>query len=109
MEINIQAIHAEAKQEAARASAEVLARNGGRDRMPCGFAWVNVYGVKLSTKLGRRMAQLGYSKSYEGGIQIWNPSGSMVQNIDAKLAGAEAYAGVLRKHGLDAHANSRLD
>jgi len=109
MEINIQAIHAEAKQEAARASSEVLARNGGRDRMPCGFAWVNVYGVKLSTKLGRRMAQLGYSKSYEGGIQIWNPSGSMVQNIDAKLAGAEAYASVLRKHGLDAHANSRLD
>ena len=92
-----------------RRADRALARNGGQDSFPCGFAWVTVYDVKLSTKLSKEMAKLGFSKAHGDGIQLWNPSKSPVQNVDIKLEGAEAYAGLLRHHGFKAYANSRWD
>jgi hypothetical protein len=105
--MDIETIHQEATAAAQKAAADMKARRG--DGFPCGFAWVVVHGVKLSTKLGKDMKKVGFSKNYGGGIQIWNPSRNMAQNVDILLAGAEAYAAVLKRNGIDAYAQSRWD
>lgn len=84
-------------------------RLGGRDQYACGFAWVNIYGVKGSTKLGKALTAQGIRKSYEGGLQMWNPSKFGCQNVDTLEAGAEAAAQVFKKYGFEAYAGSRLD
>ena len=108
--MDIAAIHQEATRAAQAAAATKLAEIGG-DRWACGFAWVEVYGVKLNTRVGREFQRLGFRKGYgaRAPIQLWNPSGSPVQNVDTKEAGAAAYAEVLKRHGFDAYAASRLD
>jgi hypothetical protein len=108
--MDIAAIHQEAKAAAEKAAAEMLARIGG-DRMACGFAWVNIYGVNLATKQGKEFKRLGFTKGYgrKAPIELWNPSGSPVQNIDTKEAGARAYAEVFKRHGFEAYGASRLD
>jgi len=96
-----------AKQEAAKATEDFLAKHGDRDA--CGFAWVTVY-EKGSTKTGRALIKAGFSKAYSGGLQLWNPSGSWTQCITAKEVGAEAAAKVLaEKLGVKAYAGSRMD
>jgi len=82
---------------------------GGEDKFSCGFAWVDIYGVKGNTKLGRALKEAGVRKSYTGSYQIWNPSGLGVQNIDTLEAGAEAAAKVFENYGFKAYAGSRLD
>jgi hypothetical protein len=52
---------------------------------------------------------VGFRPEYGGGLSIWNPSGSGTQSITAKEDGAIAYAEVLRQHGIEAYAASRLD
>ena len=84
-------------------------RLGGRDQYACGFAWVNIYGVKGNTKLGRAMKQAGIRQDYTKAFQLWNPSGMPVQNVDTLEAGAEAAAKVFQKYGFQAYAGSRLD
>ena len=110
MDMNIELIHKEATAAAEKAAAEMLTKMGG-DRGACGFAWVVIYGVKLSTKQGKEFAKLRFRKGYGqgAGIELWNPSGSPVQNIDIKEAGACAYAVVFAKYGFSAYMNSRLD
>ena len=100
--------------EACRAAQEAAelyfqTRLGGRDQFACGFAWVNIYGVKGNTKLGRAMKQAGIRQDYTKAFQIWNPSGLPVQNIDCKEEGARAAAEVFKKYGFEAYAGSRLD
>ena len=82
---------------------------GGVDRYACGFAWVNIYGIKGNTKIGRRMKQAGIGKDYTGALQIWNPSKYPVQNVDTLEAGARAAAKVFEHYGFTAYAGSRLD
>ena len=98
-----------AKRVASAATAKFLAVHGDRDC--CGFAWVTVYDVKLSTKVGKAFAAAGFSKAYGGGIQLWNPSGSNTQALTAKEKGAEAFVEVLRAEfpGIKAYAGSRMD
>ena len=84
-------------------------RLGGRDQFACGFAWVNIYGIKGNTKLGRRMKEAGVRQSWDKAFQLWNPSGMPVQNVDTLEAGAEAAAKVFQKYGFEAYAGSRLD
>jgi hypothetical protein len=106
---NIESIHNTAKAAAYKASMEFFYdKLGGKDQFACGFAWVTVY-EKASTKLGRALKAVGFSKSYSGGLQLWNPSGMFVQNVDTLEAGAEAYAKVLKEFGIEAYAGSRLD
>ena len=81
----------------------------GQDRFACGFAWVNIYGVKGNTKLGKMLKAAGVRQDYTKAFQIWNPSGLGVQNIDVKEAGADAAAECLRNFGFNASAGSRLD
>jgi len=100
----------QAKQEANLAARKFFQeRLGGRDQYACGFAWVTVY-EKGSTKLGRALIEAGFRKSYSGGLQLWNPSGLGVQNVDTLAAGAEAAAKFLKDMlGVEAYAGSRLD
>jgi hypothetical protein len=106
----IEIILGEARAEAANASKKFFTeRLGGKDNYPCGFAWVEIYGVKGNTKLGRKLKQLGINPAYQGGLQWWNPSSHNCQNIDTKEEGARAAADVLRRYGLDAYVGSRLD
>jgi hypothetical protein len=100
---------------AAREAAENKIKEYGGDRYACGFAWTTVYPkFKGNTRQGKEerkiLASLGFRKDWTGkNFELWNPSGAAVQSVDIKETGAEAAAQVLRKHGLDAWANSRLD
>ena len=103
---NIESICNTAKSAAERAEADFRAKHG--EPGYCGFAWVKV-SEKASTKLGRALKTVGFRKSYNGGLDLWNPGGSFTQSMDIKEAGAEAYAEVLRQHGINAYACSRAD
>jgi hypothetical protein len=104
---NVESVHAQATAAARKATEDFLAKHGDRDL--CGFAWCTVY-EKGSTKLGKALTKLGFSKAYGGGLQLWNPSGSRTQCITAKEEGARAYADVFRAAGFEkAYAGSRLD
>lgn len=103
---NIESIHNTATSAAQRAEAEFRDRHG--EPGYCGFAWVKV-SEKASTKLGRALKTVGFRKSYNGGLDLWNPGGSGTQSMDIKEAGAEAYAEVLREFGINAYACSRAD
>lgn len=96
-----------ARQAATKYFNEVL---GAQDRLSCGFAWVNILGVRGNTKLGRMLTQAGVTRNaYHRAHQIWNPSGLGVQNIDCKEEGARAAAQVFRKYGFESYPGSRLD
>ena len=97
-------------QLAARTAAKAFYDTHG-DRDACGFAWVDVYGVRSNSRLGKTLQSFGFRKSYTGSLQLWNPSGAGVQSVSVLEAGAEAYAKVLQeKLGLEkCYAGSRLD
>jgi hypothetical protein len=99
----------EAAQQARTAAKEFLQKHGDRDA--CGFAWVNVWGVRSNSKLGKALQAAGFRKDYTGSLQLWNPSKAGCQSLNVLEAGAEAYAQVLRdKLGLDkCYAGSRMD
>jgi len=109
--IKVQMAHVkalDAAQKAAKAFADK--HMGGRDGGACGFAWVDVYGVRSNSKLGKALAEVGFRKSYQGSLQLWNkwwPG----QSIDAAEYGATAYATVIKEElGLDrCYSGSRLD
>jgi hypothetical protein len=112
-----EAFNAEAVQDAlneagiqARTAAKAFYDQHG-DRDACGFAWVNVYGVRSNSRLGKTLISFGFRKDYTGSLQLWNPSKAGVQSISILEAGAEAYAKVLRdKLGLEkVYAGSRMD
>ena len=106
----VQSILVEAKHEAYLAADKFFKEKlGGKDQFSCGFAWVDIYGVKGNTRLGKALKAAGIRKSYTGSYQIWNPAGYACQNIDTLEAGAEAAAKVFEKYGFRAYAGSRLD
>lgn len=108
MRTYVEDVVAEAKKKAAEATAEFLTKHGDRDL--CGFAWVEIVGVKGSTKLGKLLLKNGFKKSYSGGLDMWNPSGNYTQAVTAKEVGAKAAADVLaRMLNVKAYAQSRLD
>jgi hypothetical protein len=95
---------------AARTAAKAFHAQYG-DRDCCGFAYVNVYGVRSNSKMGKALQAAGFRKDYTGSLQLWNPSKFPTQSLNILEAGAEAYAQVLRdKLGLEkVYAGSRLD
>lgn len=110
-EAQVREIVAEAK-AAASAEANKFFQNemNGTDGFACGFAWVDIYGIKGNTKLGKTMKAAGIERSdYKKCFSIWNPSGHNCQNIDTKEVGARAAAKVFEKYGFQAYAGSRLD
>lgn len=99
----------------AAANAYFAEKLGGRDQYSCGFSWVNVIPAhKGNTRAGRAeravLEQLGFRKDWTGReYQLWNPSGHNCQNIDVKEQGSRAAAEVLRRYGMNAYSDSRLD
>ena len=100
-------IKAAALQHANDAATASIAANG--ELGYCGFAWVNIYGIKGNTKLGRNMKAAGFDKDYTGAYQIWNPSGLGTQCMYTKEQGADACAAVFKAAGFSAYAGSRAD
>lgn len=93
--------------DAARKATEEHFRQYG-DRDCCGFAWVNI--KPGTSKVARELKKLGHArKSYYGGVDVWNPGGSLTQNMSAKEAGAQAFAKVLQEAGIAAYMMSRMD
>lgn len=71
----------------------------------CGFAWVNFAG---NTAWGRWAQRNSVARAqYPTGLCVWVHAFN--QSYDCKLAYAEAYASVLKSHGIDAYADGRLD
>jgi len=108
----VQAIVAEAKSAAHTRAIEYISKHlNGEDNFPCGFAWVEIYGIKGNTKLGRTLKAAGIDQNTWGSrcFRIWNPSAVNYQNVDCKEAGAQAAADILKKYGFEAYASSRLD
>jgi hypothetical protein len=106
---DIAAIVAQAESAARRACEDYIDRKLiGEDNFPCGFAWVEVFGVRGNTKVGRAFKALGFSK-IGSGLHWQNPSRVPVQNVDAKMAGAVAAQRVLEGYGFTAYAVDRLD
>ncbi len=104
---DLKTLKAAACQHARDAAEAHLAQYG--EHAYCGFAWINIYGVKGSTKLGRRMKQAGFEKDYTGAYSIWNPSGVGTQCMSTKEAGASAAAKVFSAAGFKCYAGSRAD
>lgn len=72
---------------------------------PCGYAWVRIKG---NATFGRWANQQGItSPGYPSGLNIYPRL--MTQSIKRKEAWANAYAQVLRDHGIEAYVDSRLD
>ena len=106
MHINIQDMHEAATTAAKNATIQHLSKHG--EDFYCGFAWVQVR-EKASTKLGRALKSIGFTKAYGGGMQLWNPGGTMSQSMTLKEVGAKAYVDVLEEFGIDAYVGSRPD
>lgn len=97
---------------AARAATEQYYRQvlNGQDAFPCGFSWISIFGIRANSALGKSLKNCSVTKSnYEKSHVIWNPSGTGLQNVEAKEVGARAARDVLRRYGFDAHVGSRLD
>lgn len=110
----VQTAHEKALQ-AARNAAQAFADKhfGGGDGGACGFGWVEVYGVKGNTRLGKALKAVGFDKSYTGNLQLWNGRNGWYfgQSVDAAEEGARAYANVFKAElGLEkVYPGSRLD
>lgn len=110
--MNVQSAHKTALEAAKVAGNAWLAKHGDRDA--CGFAWVNFY-VDGRTKVGRELKKLeGVRRSYDGGLQLWNPAtkvGIYVQSVGALEAAAQGYAEKFRElTGIEkVYSGSRLD
>lgn len=72
----------------------------------CGFAWVKV--MPANSKFARFLVQKGVAKkAYDGGVNMW--IGDFNQSLQKKEVYARAFANVLKKHGVNAYADSRID
>lgn len=95
--------------EAAQAAAKALIAANPGEWYPCGFA-----SVKISPARGRfvqflKENEIGYTDTYAGGYVVNDPARLFTQWMDAKLAGASAFAKVLKEAGVNARAESMVD
>ncbi len=104
-------------------------RAGGFDSGACGFAWITIRPArgkfvnwcKAQNKTATAIASEKHGRTYpvktfgdngwNGGWVLWSPGAKKYrgQSVDTYEVAARGFAGVLRKHGIDAHVGSRLD
>lgn len=83
---------------------------GGVDQYCCGFAWVDIYGIRANSKIGKALTNVGIRKdSYKKCFSIWDPAEMNCQNVDTLEVGARAAAKVFEQYGFRAYSGSRLD
>ena len=104
---DLKLIVAEAKTAARKAALAHIDEYG--ELAYCGFAWVNIYGVKGNTKLGKLFKAAGVQQDYTKAYTIWNPSDLGTQCMSTKEAGAQAAADVFTRYGFRAYMGSRAD
>ena len=81
---------------------------GMKEMMYCGFAWVDVYGVRKGSKFSKVLESFGFRhSSYAKSHQYWVSVGG--QSMDVKETYASAMAAALTAAGLRAFAGSRAD
>lgn len=101
--------------EAARAAAVAQNAKLGPEAsrgLDCGFAWVVAPKVKLSTKLGKEMAGLGYRKIWSPakGVYLWYSDLSVpTQSVSVHEAACRAYVEAMKPAGVEMYVGSRLD
>jgi hypothetical protein len=81
----------------------------GKDQMPCGFGWVEIYNVRANSKIGKVFDEYKCRKSSSGAHVVWNPGCYMGQNVSCVYEGAIAFAQVFKAAGFEAYACDRLD
>lgn len=103
-------IHQLATRNATIATEDYIMEHGEHP-FNCGFAWVEVFGIRGNTKEGKSFKAVGFDKSYDGGYKLWNPSKSFTQDMSAKMAGADAYVKTVKRYLPDVrmYTGSRLD
>ena len=113
---DLRTIMQEAKTAASIAAQSFLddwnASTGGNqygEPMYCGFAWVDIFGIKGNTKLGKAFKAAGIEKAYNGAYQMYNPAKHGGQSMDVKEVGAQAAADVWRSYGFTSYMGSRAD
>ena len=104
---DLKAIVLEAKTAARKAALAHIDEHG--EHAYCGFAWVNILGVRGNTKLGRLFKAAGVQQDYSKAFSIWNPSDLGTQCMTTKEAGAQAAADVFTRYGFRAYMGSRAD
>jgi hypothetical protein len=96
--------------EATRTTQNYIAQHG--DRSMCGFTWVDIYGVRANSVLGKALIANGFRKdSYAKSLKFWSPDKTTTQSVNAKEAGAHAFVTVMKNsfEGIKIYAGSRLD
>lgn len=102
----VKTIIQEAQAEAKRFTKAYIEQNG--EHFPCGFAWVTIRPARGQFVKVMKQMNVG-DKGWETGWCVWNPSGNGTQCMDAKVAGARAFADALKKHGIDVSVGQRMD
>ena len=95
--------------EATRTTQNYLAQHG---EGACGFSWVDIYGVRSNSVLGKALIANGFRKdSYAKSLKFWSPDKTTTQSVDAKEAGARAFVNVIKNSfpEIRVYAGSRLD
>ena len=105
-DFDVERIAFEAFSAASVASNAFLEKYGDRDS--AGFAWTVLR--PANCKMAKYLVARGLASShYTGGVAVWNPGKANTQSITAKEEGAIAFTEVMRKYGIKASSNSRLD
>jgi hypothetical protein len=81
----------------------------GQDQMPCGFGWVEIYGVRANSKIGKVFDEYKCRKSSTKAHVVWNPGQYFGQNVSCVYEGAKAFAQVFKAAGFEAYACDRMD
>jgi hypothetical protein len=106
------AIIANAFKQAAEAAAGKIEEDelmGLNTWYPCGFAWVNIKPARGPLVAYLKSIGEGYTDEYYGGYTVYNPSKNHTQWMDAKKAGARAFADELKIAGIQCTVGTRMD
>jgi len=99
---NAHAVYREAYHAAVDAASAPVSFQG------CGFAYVNIKPARGAMVNLLKELEIG-EQSSTGGYDVWNPSGNHTQCMVTKERGAQAFANVLKSHGVKCVAKSYLD
>jgi len=95
--------------QAAKDATEKMITENPETWYPCGFAWVRIKPARGTFVKALKEMKRGHTDEYEGGFVVYNPSGNHTQWMDAKFAGACAFADVLKSAGVKCYAQARMD
>lgn len=94
---------------AAKIACHEMIKSNPDQWFPCGFSWVKIKPARGKFVSMLKDRKIGHTDDFEGGYVIYNPSRNSTQWMDAKIAGSKAFVEVLRKHGINAKVESRID